>query len=381
MSRIIILLLLIVGLGAGLYLVQHPQIFNPKAYYPPELGYDPGERTPYQLEKGFIIELKPEEVVPEKKIFDLLEPKWVRFVYFHDKGIPGGIPSDVKILLVFNNQAKPEIHKSIPTESSTAPPESRLRDINKYTPEDSIAWKKYTDEKFLPVLDEFLKTNPRVDAFQIWNEQDLCLAKTGDCIPADAYAYMLKKSAQMIKAHDPKIKVIMGGVASGQVGYVDKMKDKSKGGDPDVFSQVDAIGVHPYGKSPDGWCQYGSANQPEKAYLNDPMCKNRQLPFGDLGEFIRGYKEHAGIPVWISEIGEEEHSDNWEAEYLKRIYAVFSREKVPAAFWFTWSDHISAQPSDKVDANGNPVPQVTKFGLVDTEGAIKQSGVEFKHLP
>lgn len=277
MSKLIILLLLIVSLGVGLYLVQHPQILKSKAYYPEKASNEQGVKDDSRVEKGFIIELSPVEVMPSEDVFKLLKPKWVRFVYFSNKGIPQGIPSNVKILTVFNNQVKQEIHKTIPTESSTAPEGSRLRDINKYTTEDSAAWNVYTDEKFLPALKEFLITNPRVDAIQIWNEEDLCSAKTGDCIPADAYAYMLRESARMIKAHNEKIKVIMGGVASGQIEYVERMKEI-----PGVFSQVDAIGIHPYGKSPDGWCQYGSANQPEKAYLNDQKCGDRQLPVETL---------------------------------------------------------------------------------------------------
>lgn len=360
MIKIIALLILIFGLGAGLYLVQHPQIFKPKAYYSQPSG--DGYRTPIPLQKGFAIELSPVEIIPSNDIYELLEPKWVRFVYFADKGIPASIPSEVKILLVLNNQAN-ETVADVPTKSSTDP---YYKVWEHYTAKESAAWKDYTDQTWLPFLDEFLNNeqNRRVDTLQIWNEEDLCNALTGDCIPADAYAYMLKESAKKIKEYDAKIKVIMGGVGSGQVSYIEDMKKAYK----DVFSQVDVIGLHPYGKSPDGWCQYGPQNQPEKAYLNAPECGDRELPYGDLAGSIQQYRAVSGLPVWIDEIGLE-GSEAFQAEYFRRIFAVFSREGIGVGVWFSWSDNIGGASKD-----------VTKFGLTNRKGAIKEVGVEFRRL-
>lgn len=360
MIKIIALLILIVGLVAGVYLVQHPQILKPKAYQDKPSGE--GYRKQIPLQKGFAIELSPVERIPSNDMFKLLEPKWVRFVYFADKGIPASIPSEVKILLVLNNEAN-ETVKNVPTHSSTDP---YYKFWANYGPQESAWWKDYTDQIWLPFLDEFLNNeqNRRADTLQIWNEQDLCNALTGDCIPADAYAYMLKKSAKKIKEFDTKIKVIMGGVGSGQTNYIVNMKKAY----PDVFSQVDAIGLHPYGKSPDGWCQYGPQNQPEKANLNAPECGNAELPYGDLAQSIQEYRAASGLPVWIDEIGLE-GSENFQAEYFKRTFAVFLREKIPVAVWFSWSDNI-----------GGTSKGPTKFGLVDSQGTIKEVGVEFRHF-
>ena len=351
MIKIIALFILIVGLVAGLYLVQHPQIFKPKASESQPNG--DGFRKVVTLQKGFAIELSPVERIPSNELFKILEPKWVRFVYFSDKAIPSSLPSDVKILLALNNQANATV-ANIPTHSSTDPNYQSWED---YGPQESAWWKDYTDKIWLPFLNDVLKNEQisRVDTLQIWNEEDLCTAPTGDCIPADAYAYMLKKSAQKIKEFNPKLKVIMGGVASGQPSYIENMKKAY----PDVFSQVDAIGLHPYGKSPDGWCQY--KNQ-------QPICDVYDLPFGDLAESIQTYKAVSGLPVWIDEFGKEGPED-YQAEYLKRIFSVFTKEKVPVAIWYSWSDNMVA-------TNG----KVSHFGLTDTQGALKEVGIEFRHI-
>lgn len=347
MIRIIALLILIFGLGAGLYLVQHPQILKPKAYESQPSG--DGYVGPAPLQKGFAIELNPVEIIPPDVIYKLLEPKWVRFVYFADKGIPASIPPKVKILLVLNNQANDTV-AAVPTKSSI---DVYWKDETHYGPKESAAWKDYTDQIWLPFLDEFLNNeqNRRVNVIQVWNEEDLCNALTGDCIPADAYAYMLKQSAKKIKEYDAKIKVIMGGVASGQSIYIENMKKA----DRNVFSQVDAIGLHPYGKSPDGWCKSAE-------------CGDIFLPFGDLAESIQEYRRLSGLPVWIDEIGLE-GSEDFQAEYFKRTFTVFAKEKIPVVIWFSWSDNI-----------GGASKEPTKFGLVNSEGSIKEVGVEFRHF-
>lgn len=366
MIRIVALLILIVGLGAGLYLVQHPQIFKPKAYYPPETGYDPNAGKEYKLEKGFAIDVSTPEKIPSEKIFKLLGPKWVRFVYFADKGIPSSIPNDVKILIMFNNQVNPEVEKATPHTSVNF-----TNAWDNYVPRtDFDVWKNYTDQKFIPALDTFLKTNQRVDAIQIWNEEDFCGGSTSICIPSEAYVYMLKRSAQTIKSYERNIEVIVGGLVSQRYQYLQFMKKE----DPNIFTQVDAAGIHPYGLSPNGWCECGPHNN-DKSCTNPPQdnCGSHELPYGDITEVINHYKSETGLPVWITEIGQTEDSEKWQAEYFKRIFNVFSNNKVPVAIWYSWSDKMQGT-LDKND------PNRPKFGLVDYEGTIKAVGIEFKHF-
>lgn len=365
MIRIIALLVLIIGLGAGLYLVQHPQIFNPKAYFPDELGYGPLEKG-IQLEKGFQIDVREPQRIPTTKIYNALKPKWVRFVYHPDKGIPSNIPSDVKILLVITSESAtaPPIATNPPIDPSE---QKKERTVGGYCDEkyaesfkaqnpDLNAWKAYVDQTYISTIEGLLKTNQRVDAIEVWNEQDLCVAKTGDFVPSDAYAYMLKKAADKITSYNRGIKVIMGGVGGGNYKYIEEMKEI----DSWVFNQVDAIGVHPYGLSPDGWCY---------AKYEPPECGEHELPFNDLEVVINRYKEETGLPVWITEIGATDN-ENWLATYFDKMFNVFSRNDIPVAIWFPWTDEMLAL--DEVTD-----PAYNQYGLVDRYGTVKAIGVGF----
>src|SRR5574337_483575 len=71
-------------------------------------------------------------------------------------------------------------------------------------------WQNYINNSFIPPLNQFLNTNPKVDAIEVWNEEDDSCSggPSGYCptVPADAYALMLKRAAAAIKAKNPNIK-------------------------------------------------------------------------------------------------------------------------------------------------------------------------------
>jgi hypothetical protein len=141
----------------------------------------------------------------------------------------------------------------------------------------------------------------------------------------------------------------MGGLASGNTQYIRDVKNT----DQTAFAQVDGVGFHPYGKSPGGWCASG--------------CTGGTLPFGDLAASIRDYNQTAGLPVWITEIGTNTTDQNWQAEYLQRVFTVFQQSGVvPMVIWYAFNDGAGA------------------WGLVDTTGNIKASGrtfLSFNHQP
>lgn len=365
MIRIIALLVLIGGLIGGIYLVQHPQVLKPKAYDPETGGKPVYEEQAYKLEKGFQIDASDPEKIPSLKIYDALKPKWVRFVYFEDRGIPSSIPSDVKILLIINQETDKSGEDIPPSHGRTI--ENLTSDERFYawehifTQDDVNAWKNYTDRKYLPSLERFLQSGQKADAIQIWSEPDFCLGLTGLCIHPEAYAYMLKKSAALVKEYNRNVKVIVGGLASQNFAYVERMKVK----EPDVFDQVDAIAIHPYGLYPDGpedqpngWCHYKSSECPVS------------LPYGGVGWVIDKYKEVSGLPVWITEVGQTTSAENWQARYFAKLSKVLSDKKVQVAIWYGWTDKILG-PLGKAERDD-------QWGLVDDYGTIKAVGVEFQ---
>lgn len=328
MIKIITMLILIIGLGAGLYLVQHPQIFRPKAYNAP-----PGQTVKsLNSEKGFQIDPGTNRI-PPKEVYNTLTPKWVRFVYFPNKGIPSNIPSFVGKLVVFNN------------ESSDGAPLGKS-DLN--------VWKRYIDSTYIPNLNTFLKQySSNVNAIEVWNEEDVCPAEEF-CpgVPSRSYAYMLKEAAAKIKSYNENITVVVGGLNSGDLGYIKTMQRV----EPNVFNQVDAVAVHPYGTSPDGWCKDGK----------EVDCNGIVLPFGDLAEVVNMYKDATGKPVWVTEIGFGTEDEVWQARYLNKTFAELSKLNVPVVIWYSWSDRMKG---------GIDEPN---WGLVNENGIIKATGVQFQ---
>lgn len=168
--------------------------------------------------------------IPSSEQLSQINSSWVRFVWRSDKGIPV-LPPGQKILLIVNNESAP-------------PAPIFSTDIQ--------VWRSYTDNTYIPQLTHILNTSPNIAAIEVWNEEDLCDRGGTFCpgIPEQAYSYLLKKAAATIKAKNPNMTVVMGGLASGDTGYVTRVKNA----DPAVFNQVDVVGIHPYDKSPDGWC-------------------------------------------------------------------------------------------------------------------------------
>lgn len=203
----------------------------------------------------------------------------------------------------------------------------------------------YVDTDYVPCIQKLLNSK-KIEAFEIWNEEDL---QNGGTVLAAPYAYMIKKAAAAIKAKDPTIKVVMGGLASGNTGYITDVKNA----DPAAFNQVDGIGLHPYGKSPDGYCATG--------------CSDMQLPFGDLGQAIDDYHNAAGMPIWITELGNPTTNLSRQAEYLKRSFTVAKNHNVPVVIWYKWND-TPASIGDNT------------FGLVDKDLKLKPSGQAFLAL-
>lgn len=229
-------------------LARPPQTQNPPpteepAQVPPEPTI-PGEPTPQPQQNsrpipnnkyGIQIDVNELGKIPSRSQFATLNPGWARFVYryFSDFGsnLPR-IPSGVKTLVIFNNESTPD-EIEVPLGSPNLE-----------------TWKRYIDDGFVLALQYMLQTQSGIDAIEIWNEEDVGEGGRTSWVPPEAYAYMLKESAAVIKKHNPSIKVIMGGLNSGGISYVQRMKQVH----PDVFANVDAIGLHPYFTSPKNWC-------------------------------------------------------------------------------------------------------------------------------
>jgi hypothetical protein len=265
---------------------------------------------------------------PTQAELDVLSPKWIRYVYHSQYGLAP--LTNTKHLVIFNNQS-----------ASPAPIGSSSES----------EWNKYIDNVYLPALSKFLDTRPNISAIEIWNEPDLCDKAGGYCpyLPPKSFALMIKKAAALITQKAPQVTIVTGGVASGNTGYVSQVRQA----DPMVFSQVDALGLHPYGKSPQGFSISGQF----------------RLQSGDLESSYREYAAASGLPVWATEVGFNATDQKWQADYLTKLFQVTGQSSppVPVLIWYAWTDRFRSKPP-------------YTWGMVDEQSNLKLSGKAFQQF-
>lgn len=265
---------------------------------------------------------------PTQTELNVLSPKWIRYVYHNQYGLAP--LTNTKHLIIFNNQSAVPAPIGSSSESE---------------------WNKYTDNVYLPALSKFLDTKPNISAIEIWNEPDLCDKAGGYCpyLPPKSFALMIKKAAALITEKAPQITIVTGGVASGNTSYVSQVRQA----DPVVFSQVDALGLHPYGKSPQGFSISGQF----------------RLQSGDLESSYREYAAASGLPVWATEVGFNATDQKWQADYLTKLFQVTGQSSppVPVLIWYSWTDRFRS-----------PAPYT--WGLVDEQSNLKLSGKAFQQF-
>jgi GH35 family endo-1,4-beta-xylanase len=230
---------------------------------------------------------------------------------------------------------------------------------------------------FVAALAEHYKG--RVQAIQIWNEQNLAHENGGhvDLSDAGRYVELLKVAYTRIKEVDPSIIVVSGapastatngpGVAISALRYYKAMFEYQNGV---MRNYVDAVAIHPG----------GSANAPEtlwpetpstaQGWTNDPTFYFRNI------ENIRALMEQDGMgahAVWLTEFGWATPNDtpgfefgqqvslDLQADYIRRAM-LMSAERYP---WidamFVWNLNFAPLQAQ----NGSPNHEQASFGILD----------------
>ncbi len=205
---------------------------------------------------------------------------------------------------------------------------------------DDAAWNTYR-----PAFNEQVRAiaqhyGAQIDAWQIWNEQDLNLPGTSydPGVPAHQYALMLRDAVSLIRPYSAA-PIVWGGLASGNPGYVGSVRTALGGALPG-----DYIAVHPYGqRAPDNW--------PSASWGH-----------GNMSALFNGYLAY-GKKLIVSEIGVDTTDTSFQANYLQNVYQLVRNSyagKVVSVFWFCWSDamvpHFGVLNSD-----GTPKPAHTRY--------------------
>jgi len=120
----------------------------------------------------------------------------------------------------------------------------------------------------------------KVAAYEVWNEENYAV-ETGGSVNVGAYPAVLKAAYQALKARDPNITVVLGGmtptatsdptVALNEVQYLQQLYTQF----PDVKQYYDVLGVHPG----------SNCNPPDNSYPDNPAT----VPCGTDADGSRSY--------------------------------------------------------------------------------------------
>lgn len=226
----------------------------------------------------------------------------------------------------------------------------------------------------------------RVQAYEIWNEQNRACENGGDCArdggvggrvaSADYYVDMLATVYDSIKANDPMAIVVSGGPTSTETSRVDiALSDTSyiasMAANPKFRSHVDAIGVHPGG-------QYNSPDQmwPDNPGPGPNWQRSREFYFRRI-EDIRGVLVANGMAdkqLWITEFGWATANNTPGYEYgnsispetqAQWIVRGFEKGRYEYAPWvgamFVWNLNFAVPWR----ASGNEFHEQASFGVLN----------------
>lgn len=182
----------------------------------------------------------------------------------------------------------------------------------------------------------------KVAAYEIWNEPDL--AKWWHPAPnAGDYTALLKAAGQAIRAADPAARVITGGTAGANVGFLAAMYDAGMTKD-----DLDGIGVHMSTA-----CRVDMPG----VYYREPDGRIGQFAFTGYREMYQESVERGeGEQIWMTELGISTLTDTCaegsgagsrpagvseeqQAQFVREAYACLAADTyVGPAMWFSLQD-------------------------------------------
>ena len=190
----------------------------------------------------------------------------------------------------------------------------------------------------------------QVDAWQIWNEPDHpCGAAAGydPYVDPHEFGWLARDAYAAIKASSSS-PVVLGGLESGDPGYMDEMLAATGGS---LWDYGDGIAIQIYGVVPnDGWC--GPGGPAEGEFLNCDWGRHD-------GKVYEYHDRSGGLPVWVTEVGFRTDDAFKQANYLEDAYNAFAStgDLLARVFWFGYSD-ARVPPFGLTDENWQPKPFV-----------------------
>lgn len=190
-----------------------------------------------------------------------------------------------------------------------------------------------------------------IEAAMLWNEPNNLSHWDFELDPEwDIFARMVKAGANAIKAENPKMPCVLGGISPIDARFMDRMKRFC------VLSHMDAVAVHGF---PLDWNHWTIHEWPERL------------------EEIRAVTD---LPIWISEVGVSTFGAEEIQEFGLKRTAELLIGRAPKIHWYSLYDLPRAWPATTRhrEAEGSAYYRHFYMGLLREDGTPKLAAKQFE---
>lgn len=232
----------------------------------------------------------------------------------------------------------------------------------------------------------------RVQAYEIWNEENLAHENAGRVANASFYVDMLVGASNAIRANDSGALVLSGGpsatetnvptIAISDITFLDQMFS-----DPRFNGAVDIVGVHPGGAS----------NPPDTMWPSNPGPGPNYVTSGEFYfrrvETVRDLMVRKGLsnkPVWVTEFGwatrnntpgyEFGNSISYQnqANYVIRAFQLAKNNYSP---WLTGMFVWQLNYAVTWKASGNELHEQASYGMINGDYSPRPAYLALQAMP
>ena len=189
-----------------------------------------------------------------------------------------------------------------------------------------------------------------VEAVVLWNEPNNLSHWNFKLDPNwERFADMVKKASRAIRAVNPQLPIVLGGVSSCDIDFLRNMAGQG------VMPYIDAVGVHGF---PLDWNHWQLTEWPNR---------------------VREAREVAGKPVWVTEVGVSSFGAEEVQEFgLKRTLDLL-RGRAERIHWYSLFDLPPTWPAETrhKEAEGSAYYRHYYLGLIKADGQPKLAEAHF----
>ena len=231
----------------------------------------------------------------------------------------------------------------------------------------------------------------KVQAYEIWNEQNLAHENGGRVANASYYMDLLVGASQAIKANDPGAIVVSGAPASTETNRSDiAISDitflRQMFADPRFRSAVDVVGAHPG----------GAANPPDTMWPDNPSgasgwTTSREFYFRRIEDVYQAMVDSGlgDMKVWVTEFGwatrnntpgygfGNQVSYQEQADWIVRAYQMGRHNYPWVSGMFLWQ--LNFAPLWKYQ--GNELHEQASFGVLNGDWSPRPSYIAIQQMP